>query len=295
MPTIAIVGVGAIGGVLAGALETASAHLITLCTRKPLAHLAVDTPDGIVVVRARNITDPADATPVDWIFCATKTYDNATAATWFPGLSGPNTKLAVIQNGVEHRENFSGRFAPERILPVVIDVPAERRSPSDILQRARAHIRVEDSPLGASFASLFVHSRAEVVLTADFLSASWHKLCINSAGVVSALTLRPAGVLRDEALGETALGIIGECIAVGRAEGAQLDDALAAQILSNCRKGSPDSVNSLLADRIAGRQTEIDTHNGAIVRLGAKHGIPTPLNTMAVALLKGMMAGGTAC
>jgi 2-dehydropantoate 2-reductase len=47
-------------------------------------------------------------------------------------------------------------------------------------------------------------------------------------------------------------------------------------------------MNSLHADRAAGRPTEIDARNGAIVRIGARHGIPTPCNQMSVALLVAM-------
>jgi 2-dehydropantoate 2-reductase len=36
---------------------------------------------------------------------------------------------------------------------------------------------------------------------------------------------------------------------------------------------------------------EIETRNGVIVRLGEKHGIATPLNRMAVALLKAVGNG----
>jgi len=286
MSRIAIVGVGAIGGVLAGLLETAGAHELTLCTRRPLPALTVETPDGVVHVHARNASDPQQVEQVDWIFAATKTYDARGAATWFPALTGPETKLAVIQNGVEHRENFAGLFPPDRILPVVIDVPAERRPDRSVLQRSVAQLRVEDTVLGADLAALFAGTKARVELTKDFLSAAWRKLCINSAGVISALTLKPAGVLRDEALGQVALGIIAECVAVSRAEGADLDDGTGERILAGYRAGSPDSINSLLADRMAGRPMEIDARNGVIVRLGERHGIPTPLNRMAVALLK---------
>lgn len=290
MANVAVVGVGAIGGVLAGLLETSQSHEITLCTRRPLATLTIATPDGPVSVRFHNATDASQTEPVDWILCATKTYDAVSAAKWFPGLSGPETRLAVIQNGVEHRENFAGLFAADRILPVVIDVPAERRSDSDILQRAAASMRVEDSAQGADFAALFANTKAKLDLADDFLTAAWAKLCINAAGVISALTLKPAGVLRDEALGEVALGIVAECVAVGRAEGANLDDATGERVLAGVRAGSPLSVNSLLADRLANRQTEIDARNGVIARRGALHGIPTPLNSMAVALFKGMVS-----
>jgi 2-dehydropantoate 2-reductase len=274
--------------VLAGILETAQARELTLCTRRPLPSLSVETPDAVVAVQFHNATDPAQPQPVDWILCATKTYDAPSAALWFPALTGPETRLAVIQNGVEHRENFAGLFPAERILPVVIDVPAERRSDTEILQRSGALLRVENTDLGADFAALFASTKAKVEPMDDFLSAAWAKLCINSAGVISALTLKPAGVLHDEALGNVALGIIAECVAVGRAEGAKLDDGTGERILAGYRAGSPDSINSLLADRIANRQTEIDARNGVIIRRGEKHGIPTPLNRMAAALFKAM-------
>ncbi len=287
MAMIAIVGVGAIGGVLAGLFESAGGHEITLCTRRPLAGLKVETPAGIVAVHARNVTDPDACEPVDWVLVATKTYDAQGAAKWFPKLSGPDTRVAVIQNGIEHRENFAGLFDAERIVPVVIDVPAERRPDGSVLQRAAAVMRVENNAAGENFAALFANT-AQVELTDDFRSAAWRKLCLNAAGVISALTLKPAGVLRDEALGEVALGLIAECVAVGRAEGADLDNAIGERVLVATRAGSPDSINSLLADRMAGRLMEIDARNGVIVRRGEKHGIPTPLNRMAVALLKGM-------
>ena len=67
-----------------------------------------------------------------------------------------------------------------------------------------------------------------------------------------------------------------------------LEDALAESILEACRKAPPDSINSLHADRAAGRPMEIDARNGAVVRFGRKHGIPTPCNEMAAILLAAM-------
>jgi 2-dehydropantoate 2-reductase len=271
--------------VLAGLLQHAG-HEIVLCTRRPLARLRVETPEGTVAVDAVNLIDPKDATPVDWALVATKTYDAAGAKFWLQGLCDAHTSIAVVQNGVEHRENF----APEwTVLPVVIDVPAERRADGSVLQRSFAVLKVEDSDAGRAFAGLFAGTKAQVEVTDDFLSAVWRKLCINAVGVISGLTGKPAGVLRQEALGPLALGIAAECVAVGRAVGAKLEDGTGETILANARKGSPDSVNSLLADRLAGRATEIDARNGVIVRLGEKHGIATPLNQAAVALFKAMV------
>jgi len=75
MARIAVVGVGAIGGVIASLLHQSGQHQITLCTRRTLDQLTVRTSTGDVQVTATNLTDPASAVPVDWVLVATKTYD----------------------------------------------------------------------------------------------------------------------------------------------------------------------------------------------------------------------------
>ena len=286
MAKIAVVGVGAIGGVLAGLLQTAGAHEITLCTRRAVEDLRVETPDGTVRVEAKNVTDPSLATAVDWVIVASKTYDAESTSKWFAGLCSAGARVAVVQNGVEHRERFAAYLPDERIVPVIIDCPAERRSDGSVAQRGVAKMKVEAGAAGSAFAELFGGTRAVVELTEDFVTAAWQKLCINSAGALSALTMKPGGVFRDEAIGRVALDIVAECVAVGCAEGARLDDGTGERVLSGYRAGAADSINSMLADRMAGRPMEIDARNGVIVRKGKKHGIATPTNRMAVALLQ---------
>jgi 2-dehydropantoate 2-reductase len=75
MARVAVVGVGAIGGVVAALLQATGRHEITLCTRRPMDGLTVHTPDGAVPVRATNVTGPAHAKTADWVLVATKTYD----------------------------------------------------------------------------------------------------------------------------------------------------------------------------------------------------------------------------
>ena len=92
-------------------------------------------------------------------------------------------------------------------------------------------------------------------------------------------------------MGRIAREMVAECVAVGRMEGAHLEDGLPEQVLRMYRAQPPDSVNSMLADRLAGRPMETEARNGAIVRKGEKHGIPTPTNRMAVALLEAIGSG----
>lgn len=283
---VAIVGAGAIGGALAGLLETVGAHEITLCTRRPLTQMTVAWPDAAVTVKARNATVPEQAEPVDWVIVATKTYDAEGAARWFPALCANGAPVAVVQNGVEHRERFLPYVPADRLLPVIIDLPVERKADDDIQVRGAGIMKAEDGRLGHGFASLFTGSAVRVELTTDLTTAAWSKLCINAAGALCALAQQPTRVLWSDAMSRIALGIVEECVAVGRAEGANLDDAMGQRVLDHYRRLPGDSVNSLLADRLAGRRMEVDARNGVIVRKGEMHGIPTPLNRMTVALLE---------
>ena len=286
MARIAIVGVGAIGGVLAGLLHSTGQHELVLCTRRPLSHLRVETPAGSLDIRFRNLTDPAQAEPVDWAIVATKTYDAAGAGAWLKALCRQGAPVAVVQNGVEHRERFAPYVPAGQIVPVIIDCPAERRAPEDVHQRGPAELFIQADESGNSFAALFQHSAAQITLTDDFLSAAWRKLCINSAGSLSAMTGKPAGIFRDEAIGQATLEVVQECAAVGRAVGAVLDEDLPQKVLAQYRNYPADSVNSLLADRLAGRPMETDARIGAIVRFGRQHNVPTPRNSLLLALLE---------
>lgn len=279
---IAVIGAGAIGGTLATWL--AQTHEVIVCARSPLIDLEVEREDGTIRATPLVLTNPADATPVDWVLCTTKTYDCASAAAWLPGLMGPETRLAVIQNGVEQRERFP-MVPPDRTVPVIIDLPAERTAPGRLVQRRDGTIHVPDDANGQAFVALFAGTIIDAQTTPDFTTSAWRKLAINCSGIVSGLTLRPAEVANDQGVAEVMRGLVRECIAVGRLEGADLPDKLADQVVKWTTLAHPQSVNSLHADRLAGRQTEVDARNLVIVRLGEKHGIETPLNKALAAIL----------
>lgn len=282
MARIAVIGAGAIGGTLAAWL--AQTHDVTVCARSPLADLEVETPEGLIRATPHILTDPAQATEVDWVLCTTKTYDCHAAAAWLPGLMGPTTRLAVIQNGVEQRDRFP-QVPAQRTVPVIIDLPAERNAPGRIVQRRSGTIHVPEGEAGEALVALFADTPIDAQTTPDFLTAAWRKLAINCSGIVSALTMRPAEVANDEPVAEVMRALVRECIAVGRAEGADLKDGLADKVVEWTRRAHPQSVNSLHADFAAGRMTEVDARNMVIVRLGAKHGIDAPMNRALASLL----------
>ena len=285
MTSIALIGPGAVGGTVAAWLAQHPALSVAVCARTPFEALEIETPGGAISATPKVFTDPRQASPVDWVLIATKTYDTASAESWLDALVGPGTRLAVLRNGVEHLEPFLDRLPAERIVPAVVDIPAERSAPGRITQRRDGSIRVPDDAAGRDFVALFAHTPIAVSTTPDFKTEAWKKLALNCAGAVNALVLKPGGVAHDEPVAEVMRTLVRECVAVGQAEGADLADDLPDTVIANYRAAPADSINSLHADRMAGRPMELDARNGVIVRRGAQHGIATPANTMVVALI----------
>lgn len=283
---IAVIGPGAIGGIAAAWLAQAPQHRVTVCARTPFDRIELATPQGPVHAAPPVLTDPAAGRPADWALVCTKTYDVAGAAAWLEAVAGPETRVAVLQNGIEHVERFAPFVARERILPVVVDIPGERSAPGRILQRSFGTMTLPAGAAGEAFRDLFAHTPIAVSTTPDFTTALWRKLAFNCAGAVNALVLKPAGIVAEPGIAALMQGLVEECLAVGRAEGAALGEDLRDRAMAGLRGAAPDSVNSLHADRMAGRPMEIDARNGVIVRLGRRHGIPTPLNALMVTLLE---------
>jgi 2-dehydropantoate 2-reductase len=286
MKRIAVIGPGAIGGTVIVRLAQKTGHSVIACARSAVPQFILEAPEGKMTATPEVLVSPSQGRPVDWIFAATKAYDTPATAAWFQNLMGPETRLAVMQNGVEHIKRFAPHFPEARIVPVVVDMPVEREAPGRFRQRRAGHFTAPANSHGEEFSRLFDKTGIEVVLESDFQSALWRKLAVNCAGAVSALALKPALIAQRPAVAEVMRNLIRECIAVGRAEGASLDSSLADSIVERYQNGPGDSVNSLHADRLAGRPMEIDTRNGVIVHLGSKHGIPTPVNQTIVALLE---------
>lgn len=286
--TVAVIGPGAIGGVIAAWLtRSPRVASVILCARSPLDRLEVTTPDGdLIEADPRIVTDPSGIQgPVDWVLVATKAYDVQAAATWLKPLMGPETRLAVLQNGVEHVERFKPHAPAEHILPVVVDIPAERSAPGRIRQRRTGDLTVPAGRAGEDFVALFVDSIIEARTTEDFTTAAWTKLALNCAGAVNALTGRPGGVVAAEGVADVMRALVAECVAVGRAVGADLAVDLPDQIVARTEASPADAVNSILGDRLAERPMEWDARNGVIARLGRVHGIETPVNALCSTLL----------
>lgn len=287
MVSIAVIGPGAIGGTLAGWMAQNPAHALTLCVRTPFEGLEVETPSGLLTADPRILSAPDAAQPVDWVLVATKTYDVAATRPWLERLVGPRTRVAVVQNGVEHVARFAAILPGRTIVPVVVDLPAQRRAPGRMIQQRRGWVVVPEGEDGADFVALLAGSAAlDVSAVADWTSRAWAKLCLNCAGAVSTLTMRSTGPVWSPEIEAMVRGLVEECAAVARAEGAVIDPAVIETVVEGARTAPEGAGHSMYVDRLMGRPMEIDARNGVIVRLGRKHGIATPMNSLFVALLE---------
>ena len=102
-----------------------------------------------------------------------------------------------------------------------------------------------------------------------------------------------AGVLNGEMLlqpelFETGLAAMEEAGRIATAEGVDLTDFDLTQSLEDLCRATADNRVSMLQDIMAGRETEIDSICGEVVKRGEALGIPTPRNQTLHALVKGI-------
>lgn len=289
MTTIAVVGVGAIGGVCAANLAGAGRDVVC-CVRTAFDEVVLELDGGVRRVRPRVETDPARLSAAPWVLLATKAHQTDGAAAWLERLVDGETRVAVLQNGVEHVDRVTSYIEAARVVPVVIACPATAVAPGHIVQRRAARLTVPDDAGGRGFAALFDGTDVAVELTHDWPTAAWRKLCLNvTGGALAALAGKPMSEVRHPGLRELARALARECARVARAEGADLPDEVADEVADDVAEqtvtASAGGTPSTLTDRMHRRPLEVDARNGTVVRLGARHGIATPANARAAELM----------
>jgi 2-dehydropantoate 2-reductase len=128
----------------------------------------------------------------------------------------------------------------------------------------------------------------------DARGAQWRKLIFNAASnAIGALTGLTHGRVAEPPTRELAWAVMREGRAVADAQGIVLDmDPEELFDYAARRDVAYDHKPSMLQDVEAGRPTEIDFLNGAIVSFGERHGVDAPLNRALTALVKGLERRG---
>ncbi len=280
------------GGVFALAARRAG-HAVTLCVRTPFDRLDVETPEGTENVAADVVTDPGRIGAVDWVVLTTKVQDVARTEPWLRALDSPETPVAVVQNGVEHRASVEPFRLRAPVLPTLIYVAAERRSPGHVQCRSVPSVIVPDGDDGTRFQQLLQGSGMRVRTTEDFRTDAWRKMLTNlAANPITALTLRRLDVFDSPDARQLASNVLDEAVHVARAEGAALDRGDVDAVVANYgRDYSTENGTSMLYDRLAGLPTEHEHITAPLVDAARRHGIPVPHNETLLALLRAVDPG----
>jgi 2-dehydropantoate 2-reductase len=287
--TIAVIGLGSIGGIAAGCLRDADHHDVIICARQPVAKLTLERPDKTITAALRTLTDPEQATRVDWVLLCTKTQQTASTAPWLARLCDSSTRVAVLQNGIGHVERLAPFVGNATVVPTIVYYNGERLAQDRVRIRpvGAQDLAVADDADGRDFVQLMQDTSLRIEPSDDFATLSWRKLLINAvANPVTALTSQRQAVFRREDIKALCVDILEEASAVGRAAGAKLDADEPAQIMARLLTYPPEAGTSMYFDRMAGRALEVEALTGAIVAAGQRHGIATPLNGALAALLR---------
>jgi 2-dehydropantoate 2-reductase len=293
--TVAVIGLGSIGGVSAGCLAATGRHDVVACARKLITRLTLDAPDGTAEVPLNVLTDPARAGPADWVLLCTKAHHTQGAAPWLKGLCTPATRVAVLQNGIDQAASVAPFANGAVVIPVSVYFNGERvvADPGSeclhvrMRQGSDQDAAVADDEAGRAFAALFAGTPIRVKLSDDLVTLLWRKMLINSvANPVTALTLQRQKVLRRPDVQDLCRAVLEETAAVARAEGAKLALDEPARAIATLLTFSDELGTSMYFDRLAGRQMEVEALTGAIVAKAEHHGVATPLNRALLALLR---------
>lgn len=198
-------------------------------------------------------------------------------------LIGPTTHFLSLQNGIGHAEVLLAFAAPSRVAVGVTTWPARLNGPGDASSSGRGAIRFMpcDGRRNAVFDDLAADlDRAGLDCRVDpqVQQAIWEKLAFNAAvNGVCALTRRSVDALATVA-GRDLLGcVLGEVLAVARAEGVAVDAARVHATVHDALAQHVGHQPSMLQDVLAGRATEVEAIHGAVVRAADRLGIAVPV------------------
>jgi 2-dehydropantoate 2-reductase len=295
--SVAVVGLGSIGGVVAGCIAAAGRHRVLACVRRPLQRLVLDAPAGTVERPLTAFTEPEQINePTDWVLVCTKTHQTQSVAPWLARLCAPGTRVAVLQNGIGHVERVAPLARGAAVQAIIVYYNGERLAPDRVRLRQGSDqdMTAADDTDGRAFAALFEGTPLRVQLSPEFPTLVWRKLLINAvANPITTLTLQRQAVLRRPDIVELCHAVLAEAAAVGRAEGVPLDDDEPQRAMATLFTFSGELGTSMYFDRLAGRPLEVEALTGAIVAAGERHGIATPLNRALLAMLRAVSDAAT--
>ncbi|HEY1457431.1 MAG TPA: 2-dehydropantoate 2-reductase [Solirubrobacteraceae bacterium] len=292
---IAVLGVGGVGGLLAGALDRAGAA-VTVIARPSTAELINARGLRVNSVRLGEFIAHPPALerltePVDVLIVATK------ATTLTPALQrivkAPTLTLPLL-NGLDHLTVLRERLGTG-VLAGSIRVEADRPKPGVVVHTSpflRVDIASREQAAGPGMQSLArtlsdagIPARVTLPISAGAeAQVIWGKLVrLNALACTTSAYDKLLGEIRSERqMYGDLLAVIQEGCAVALAEGASIDSE---EPIAELSQAHATLGSSMQRDIAAGRTPELDAIPGAVLRAGARHGIPCPTTERLAAVI----------
>ena len=309
---IAVLGAGSIGAYVGGALIAAGADVMLIgrarmCEQVALHGLTISDMDGrnssLSAAQVHCGEDPAELAGAALVLVTVKSADTEGVAHLLAQYAAPDALVVSLQNGIGNadvlRRALPGRTVLAGMVPFnVVQLPGSR-----FHRGTEGSLMVEASPALAPWLPMFEVAGLPLVQRTDFVAVQWGKLLMNLNNPVNALSGLPLkaqlsdrdyrrclALLIDEALHAlAAAGIapaqIGKVPPTRLSRLMRLPNWLFTRVASSALRIDPEARSSMWEDLQAGRRTEIDYLNGAVVALAEKFGLDAPANRRIVALV----------
>ncbi|MCB2187964.1 MAG: 2-dehydropantoate 2-reductase [Deltaproteobacteria bacterium] len=291
LPRMAVVGLGAVGTVLAGAL----------LREKPDTVLALSSPGsraaweatGLTVSGTLNYREPAPtlcdrpAALVEFapgvIFLAVKTFHLPALVEQLAPCVAAGAKLVSAQNGLGTEDYLAERFGADRALRLSCNFGAARVGPGHVTTaffNPPNHLGWLDpanADLAAELAQTLTQGGLGAQAVEDIKFYIWKKMVMKctmaNLCAVTDRTIRDA--LEFPPTREIAFSCFSEALAVARAQGVDLGPDYLDQALAYLARVGRHK-DSMCADLAQGSRTEIDFLGGKVVEYARTAGIAVP-------------------
>lgn len=284
--TVGLIGLGAVGVLYAQRLLAAGADLTVVADE---ARLARYTREGVLCNGrpvAFRYASPKEARPVDLMIFATKAGGLRAAMETAAGFVGEHTLLLCLTNGVTSEGELSARFGAANVLYSVaqgMDAVKEGNAltyehPGMIVLGERA-----PGPVSARVRAVADYLNAHdvrAVPVEDMVRRLWSKWVLN-VGVNQAVMVYEgtyATVQREGEARSVMIAAMREAQTLAALEGYPISDREFDDWVALVDGLAPSGSPSMRQDGAARRKSEVELFAGTAVRLGEKHGVPTPVN-----------------
>ena len=286
---LAVVGIGGVGGILAGPLVRAYGGAVSLVARGARgAHLRTrgltlhSDLYGEFTVKPETVAEtPSELGVQDYVLVCVKNDVLPSVAEQIKPMVGPDTLVVPVMNGVTAAQVLRGVLPCGKVAGSVIYTVSAAMEDYSIIQSGKyTHLFVDDlggDAAAARLAGIMKGAGIDWRPTGDILTAVWSKYVFNCAyNTMTAARSTDAGHLQREPLRSDFAAILTAAREVGCRCGAALPEDMVEKEMHRLDKTVDASESSLSRDFAKKRTGEMEVFSGDLVRQAQSLGIPAP-------------------